>query len=146
MSTRVTRSDLALLAARLVVGTVLLAHGLPKLRAGVGATAEGFAGMGVPLPEVSAVVVMAIEFGGGLCLLLGLATRIAGVAVAAAMAGAFWFAHRGLEPLASEGGWELVALIGVLGLVLAATGAGALSGDRFVAAGRPAVARERVGA
>lgn len=146
MPTRATRTDLALLAARLVVGVVLLAHGLPKLQAGVGATAEGFAAMGVPLPEVSAVAVMAAEFGGGLCLLLGLATRIAGVAVAAVMAGAFWFAHRGLEPLVTEGGWELVGLIGVLGLVLAATGAGALSGDRFVAAGRPTVVREKVDA
>lgn len=146
MSSLLTRSDLALLAARLVVGTVLLAHGLPKLQAGVDATAEGMAGMGVPLPAVSAVVVMAVEFGGGLCLLLGLATRVAGISVAAVMAGAFWFAHRGLEPLASEGGWELVALIGALGLVLAATGAGSLSGDRFVAAGRSTAVREKVSA
>ncbi len=47
--------DVALLLARLVLGVVLVAHGWQKVVTnGVGATAEGFAGMGIPLAPVAA--------------------------------------------------------------------------------------------
>ena len=56
--------------------------------------------------------------------------------VALVLAGAFWFAHRGTTVFVAEGGWELVAALGVLGLVLAAVGPGRLSVDAVVAGTR----------
>lgn len=121
--------DLVLLVARLLTGAVLLAHGLPKLEQGLGATAQGFADMGIPAPQAAALFAIVAEVGGGVLLALGALTPLAGVLVAAQMAGAFWFAHRGLEPLVTEGGWELVAVIGALALVLAVTGPGRIAVD-----------------
>ncbi len=66
---------------------------------------------------------------GGVLLVAGLLTRVVGVLVVGDMLGAFWFAHRGTEVFASEGGWELVALISAVALGLVAAGAGRLSVD-----------------
>lgn len=125
-------SDLALLGARVLLGVVLITHGVQKLRDGVGATAEGFDQMGIPLPEAAAVFAIAAEVGGGALLIIGLFTPIAGLAVVAQMAGAFWFAHRGTELLVTEGGWELVAMIGVGALLVAVVGAGRISADHLL--------------
>ena len=69
-------------------------------------------------------------------LLLGLLTPVVGVLVAAVMGGAWWFAHRGAGLFAAEGGGELVAVIGLLALALAAVGPGRLSLDALLARGR----------
>ena len=59
---------------RLLVGVTFLIHGLPKLQ-----TLDRFAGMvggmGFPLPGLLALLVAALEVGGGLLLIVGLATR-----------------------------------------------------------------------
>ncbi len=124
--------DLALLIARVGLGVVLLTHGIEKLRAGFGATTDGFDAMGIPLPAVAAAYALVAEIGGGALLLLGLLTPLAGVLVVGQMAGAYWFAHRGTEVLSAEGGWELVGVIAFLALVLAATGAGRISLDALI--------------
>jgi putative oxidoreductase len=121
--------DVVLLVARVLVGVVLLAHGVPKLTDGLGATADGFATMGIPLPQAAAAFAIAAEVGGAVLLIAGALTPVAGVLVAAQMAGAFWFAHRGLQPLVGEGGWELVGVIGALALVLAVVGPGRFAID-----------------
>jgi putative oxidoreductase len=123
--------DLALLGTRLVLGVVLVAHGWQKLDQGIGATASGFDQMGIPGPTAAAWFATSVELGGGVLLLAGLATRLVGVLVVANMAGAFWFAHRGTEVFASEGGWELVAVIAAASLGLVAAGAGRLSLDAW---------------
>lgn len=128
--------DLALLLARLGLGTVLLAHGLAKLEQGFGATADGFDALGIPLPEAAAAYALAAELGGGVLLVVGLLTPLAGLLVVGQMAGAFWFVHRGTEVMASEGGWELVGVIGLLALAIAATGAGRISADGLLAGRR----------
>ncbi|WP_224390699.1 DoxX family protein [Pseudonocardia sp. ICBG1293] len=129
-------SDTALLLVRLLVGTVLVAHGLQKLGGGVGGVADGFAGMGIPLPTVSALFVIAVELGGGVLLLAGAATTVAGLAVVVAMAGAYLFAHLGVNPFVSSGGWELVGVIAAVALALAAAGPGRWSVDALLAARR----------
>lgn len=126
-------SDVALLLTRLLVGVVLLAHGLQKLGAGVGGVAGGFAGMGIPLPTVSALFVMAVETVGGALLIAGAATGVAGLATVVAMAGAFLFAHFGPTVFVSDGGWELVGVIAAAGLALAAAGPGRFSVDHLLA-------------
>lgn len=125
--------DVTLLATRVVLGVVLLAHGWQKLDGGgVAGTADGFAAMGIPAASAAAVFAIAVEVVGGVLLVLGALTRGVGLLVAADMAGAFWFAHRDGGVFVSDGGWELVALIGVLGLALLGSGAGRLSLDALV--------------
>lgn len=53
-------ADVVLLIVRLVLATVLIAHGLQKLGNGLGATAEGFAGMGIPFAEGAAAFTIAV--------------------------------------------------------------------------------------
>ena len=122
--------DLALLAARVVLGVVLIAHGWQKLSdQGLDATAAGFDAMGIPAPLASAYYATFVELVGGAMLVAGLLTRLVGVLVVGDMLGAFWFAHRGTEIFVDQGGWELVALIGAVALALVAAGAGRLSVD-----------------
>ncbi|WP_459588353.1 DoxX family protein [Corynebacterium camporealensis] len=123
-----------MLIARLIVGVVLIAHGWQKFNEWtISGTAENFAGMGVPLPEVSAVIAASVELGGGILLIIGLLTRIVGVLVALVMLGAGIFAeHFSAGVFASDGGWELVGVIAAAGLAFAAAGAGTISVDKVL--------------
>ena len=122
--------DLALLAARVVLGVVLIAHGWQKFDdQGIQGTAAGFESMGIPAPLAAAYYATFVELVGGGLLILGLFTRLVGVLVVGDMLGAVWFAHRGTEVFVDQGGWELAALIGAVALGLVAAGAGRLSID-----------------
>lgn len=138
--------DAALLLLRVAAGVALVAHGWQKaVTNGPDATASGFDAMGIPFAALAAWFAIAVEIGGGLLLLVGLLTPLAGVLVAAVMAGAFWFAHRTTEVLTSEGGWEYVAVLGAVGLALAAVGPGRFSVDALVVRRSPVVASGAVG-
>jgi putative oxidoreductase len=129
--------DAALLVARLLLGVVLVAHGWQKVVTnGLGATAEGFAGMGVPAAPVSAAYSGIVELVGGALILVGAATAVVGVLVVLDMLGAALIVHVGNGVMASDGGWELVGVIGAVALVLAAVGAGRYSVDHVLAARR----------
>ncbi len=149
------RHDVGLLLLRAGAGVTLMAHGYPKLFGGPGkeppkaaevlgpnfppaveqggpaAFAKALESMGVPAPEVSAVLAGLAEFGGGLALLLGAFTVPAGVVVAANMAIASRKAH-GPQGFYGTGGYEFAALLGVVGGALALTGPGAISVDRLL--------------
>jgi putative oxidoreductase len=111
-----------LLPLRLVIALVFLMHGGQKLFVyGIPGVAGGMHGMGIPLPQVSAVVVTAVELLGGLAILAGVFTRWAALLLACDMAvvvlyvkihGGF-FAPRGVE-------FELTLLAGALTLALLA--------------------------
>lgn len=65
---------------RIVVGVVFFAHGYQKLfKFGFHGVAGMFGHMGIPLSAFFAVVVILVEFVGGLLLITGLATRIPAV-------------------------------------------------------------------
>src|SRR5205823_3159747 len=122
--------DVALLVARLLLGVVLVAHGWQKVFTwGLGGTAQAFAGMGVPLAPVSAAYAGIVELVGGALLLVGAATAVVGVLVVLDMLGAALIVHAGNGVMASDGGWELVGVIGAVALALAAVGAGRYSVD-----------------
>ena len=126
--------DLAVLAARVGLGVVFVAHGAQKLFTwGLSGTADAFAGMGVPAPQASALFAALVELVGGAALVLGVATPIAGVLLAVDMLGAFLLVHVSKGVFVDGGGFELVAALGAAALVLAATGAGRLSVDHAVA-------------
>ncbi|MGH7774738.1 MAG: DoxX family protein [Candidatus Binatia bacterium] len=120
--------DYALFALRLFVGIVFLGHGGLKLFGGLG----GFAGFlqqaGVPLPGVMAPVVAAIEFFGGLAIILGTSTRLASLLLTGVMVVAMITVTL---PMGFAGGYDLnLALLGgLLALLLAGSGKPALGGD-----------------
>lgn len=127
--------DLALLAARVGLGVVFVAHGAQKLFTwGPSGTADAFAGMGVPAPQISALFAALVELAGGVALVAGVAVPVAGVLLALDMLGAFLLVHVSKGVFIDGGGFELVAALGAGALVLAATGAGRISVDHAVRA------------
>ncbi len=72
-----------MLPLRIVVGLVFLLHGGQKLFVfGIGGTADIMGKLGLPLPLLCAVVVIAVELLGGLAILLGVFARLAGALLA----------------------------------------------------------------
>lgn len=124
--------DVGLLVGRAVVGVVLVAHGWQKWSDGIGGTQEGFAAMGVPAADVSALGLATLEVVGGILLVLGALTSVVGVLLALSMVGAFWFAHRDAFFVA-DGGFELVLVLGAVLVALALTGPGRFSLDAVLA-------------
>ncbi|GHC72036.1 membrane protein [Nocardiopsis terrae] len=123
--------DAAALLARVVLGVVFIAHGLPKMT-DPGGTAQGFEAMGVPLPQFTALLGAAIEVGAGAALLVGFALPAAGLLLALMMASAYFFAHVG-DPLV--GGFELPLVLGAAALALGFSG-GRYSVDSLLPWGR----------
>ncbi|MDN4595179.1 DoxX family protein [Polycladomyces subterraneus] len=120
-----SRTEWGLLLGRIILGIIMLAHGLQKMSA-LGQVAKMFAGqMGLPGPL--AYVVAVVETVAGLLLILGLWVEIAAVAVGLVMVGAIatvkWKAG-------FFGGYELdLALLGFsLVLTLSGSRKWALSG------------------
>ncbi len=126
--------DVALLAARVGIGVIFVAHGWQKFATwGMDGTATSFAQMGVPMPEVSAWFAATVELVGGAALVLGAAVPVFGVLLAFVMAGALVIVHAGSGIFVDQGGFELVLALGAGALVLAAVGAGRWSLDALVA-------------
>jgi putative oxidoreductase len=122
---------------RIVVGVVFFMHGLQKLfQMGVPGVSGFFASLGIPAPEVAAVVVSLVETVGGLALILGVLTRLAGVLLAADMLVALLVVHQPNGFFAGDGGVELVLVLGAAALALAITGPGALALDSLLPIGR----------
>src|SRR5688500_16027188 len=123
-------SGAALLAIRLVMGPMLAWHGYKKLEGGV----DNFVGtvdrLGFPLPELLARGVIGIELIGGLCLALGLLTRVWGALLPLPTLLIVCKVKWDLGLLASpgRGGFELHLLYAVTGaaLLIAAPGLAAL--------------------
>ena len=125
--------DLVLLIARVGLGVVFIAHGWQKYRTnGIDGTAAGFDQMGVPAPTRSAYYATAVELIGGAALILGALTTVAGILLTLDMVGAFAFVHLSNGPFVADGGWELVVVLGLAALTLAAVGAGRFSVDSAV--------------
>ncbi len=125
--------DATLLIARVGIGVIFIAHGWQKFFDwGIDGTQAAFAGMDIPLADVSAIVAATIELVGGIALLIGLATRIAGVLLFLNMLGAFFLVHIGNGVFVGDGGYELVVALGVGSLLIAGVGAGRVSVDAFV--------------
>ncbi|HML27797.1 MAG TPA: DoxX family protein [Hyphomicrobium sp.] len=116
------------LFARIVVGWVFMWSGWEKLQALPQITAN-FASWGIPFPQITTPFVSGVEFLGGLFLLLGLFTRIAGVplviVMVVAIISAKWDQVDSFETLA---GFEEVSYMALFGW-LAVAGPGPISLD-----------------
>lgn len=131
-----TIRDLGLLVARVVLGVIFMAHGWQKFADwGLVGTAENFEQMQIPAPSVSAVFAAGVELVGGALLIVGLLTPIVGVLAALVMAGATFFVHLPNGVFVDQGGWELVAALGVGALMLAVVGPGRISLDALFTRG-----------
>lgn len=132
-----TAASLGLLVLRIVVGAVFIAHGAQKIfEDSLPATAEAFAGMGVPLAPVLGPAVAVLELAGGILLVLGLLTRPIALLLAATMVVALVLVHLSAGFWATDGGYEYVAVLAAGGVALALTGAGRLSADHAFLRGR----------
>lgn len=121
-----------LLALRLGVGLVFFMHGLSKFQNVAGPTGF-FESLGIPMPGVMVWVVILAEMVGGICVVLGLLTRLFGVLQAVDMAVAISLAtypNNGLFASSEGKGSELELLLLFGALALAFLGAGPLSADR----------------
>ena len=117
-------------AVRVMMGFVLAFSGYQKLTGGMGGVAGFFGQVGIPLPEVMAPFITALELVGGIMLLVGLFTRWLGLLyVIEFIVASFWVVipARGL----AMGRLELMMLAGAVMLVLA--GAGKASLDEMLA-------------
>lgn len=120
--------DAGLLVLRVVVGGTFLIHGLDKL-IDLSAAENYFASLSIPAPGLMAPFVAVTEAVGGALLLLGLTTRLVGLALAGDMLGALLIEHIGDGFFVDEGGIEFVLVLGSASLALVLTGAGRFSID-----------------
>ncbi|MFF8828613.1 DoxX family protein [Streptomyces sp. NPDC015131] len=135
MSAALNRRDLGLCVLRAGTGAVLAAHGAQKLLGwfgggGLEGTAKAMDAMGYRPGRLSAVAAGAGEAGGGLLLMLGLATPAAGAAAAGAMAGAV-AVHAPAGFFNQSGGFEYPALLGFTAAAIGVTGPGRYSLDHL---------------
>jgi putative oxidoreductase len=129
---------------RIVVGIVFVMHGQQKLfEMGVGGVGGFFASLGVPAPQLAAVVVSVLETVGGIALILGVLTRLFGLLLTGDMLVALMLVHRPNGFFAGDGGVELVLLLGAAALALALTGPGALALDNLLPFERRFQGRDR---
>jgi putative oxidoreductase len=125
---------------RIVLGIAMLVHGWSKLSGGVDNVAGFFGGMlGIPAPGLMAWVVTIVELVGGVLLVVGFLTQIAGTLIALDMLGAILFAYllRG-APFIENGqiSWEKEAVFAAAALCIVLAGPGAWSVDEVVAGNR----------
>src|ERR1700733_3202667 len=127
----------ALLFLRLGLAAIFIFHGYPKLFGHAGQWSDAFGHMG--FPRYFAYISGVLEFFGGLLLIVGLFTRIAGLLLAIEMAIAIWRVHLPQGSALAVHNYELPLAIAVGAFTLAAVGAGAVSLDNaiFRSRGKP---------
>ena len=127
-----TLTAVAFLVLRLAVGFVFAMHGWQKLSMmGIGGVAGFFGSLGIPAPELAAIAVTAIELVGGIALILGVGTRVAGALLALDMLAALLLVHVGNGFFVDAGGFELVLTLGAAALFFALAGPGPLAVDTW---------------
>jgi putative oxidoreductase len=126
----ISRADLGLLLIRAATGVTFAAHGAQKVFSyGVAEVAKGFAGMGLPMAGVLAPMVAFGELLGGVALLAGFLTRIAGAGLTVIMLGAILHVHLKNGFFAGNGGIEFPLVLGAAAAGIALAGPGRVSVD-----------------
>jgi putative oxidoreductase len=116
-------NDTILLAGRLLMASVFLTAGIPKVIGFINKDAvytgylEAVAGAGLPLPEVWALVGIAIEVLGSIALILGILPRIVSLLLIAFVIAATAIAHRFWVFAGAEQQAQLISFLKNLGLI-----------------------------
>ena len=132
------RIDIGLTTLRIAIGTIFAAHGAQKLFVyGFDGVTGAFTQMGIPLAGIAGPLTGLVEFFGGLALIAGLLTRLAGFGLAITMLGAIGFVHLAGGFFAPNGVEFPLALFAAAA-ALAFTGAGRYSLDALIAGRRSA--------
>ena len=123
------RAAWGLLAVRLIFGSGLVLHGMQKI-----GNPFGWMGEGAPVPGVFQFLAFLSEFGGGLALLLGVASPLAALGVAFTMFVAMATAHASNPFVATPGepSKELAATYFAFALLVLFSGPGKLSVDGLI--------------
>lgn len=122
-------SAVGLLWLRVLMGLGIASHGYQKIFGGhIAQLTQGVAQLGFPLPELFAWAAALSEFLGGLCIVLGLGTRIAAAFVLVTMSVAAFLQHAA-DPFRVK---ELALAYWTMAGTLLPTGAGALSLDALI--------------
>ena len=127
--------DVAALIARVLLVALFVQSGYGKI-SGFAGTASYIAAHGLPLPELGAVIAIAVELGAGLLVLIGWQARWAGliVAIFTVVAGIFFHAYWADADAAARMGnyinfWKNISIAGGF-LMVFAFGPGRYSVDR----------------
>ena len=121
---------LALLLLRLTLGIIFIFHGYPKLFTHTRETMQMFEHIG--FPGYFVYIAGAIEFFGGIVLMIGLFTRVAGLLLAGEMAIAVWRVHLPQGPITMVKNYEFPLLLAAAAFTLACVGAGLISLDHAI--------------
>ncbi len=130
---------LALLIMRLVLATIMIAHGSQKVFGGMPRHELLVSRIG--FPAWMAYLSAAAEFGGGILVLLGIWTRFAALAITIDLAVAIIKVHA-KSGLLGPGGFEFPLSVVVIAFALIFFGSGPISLDAIFS-GRPSVDRGR---
>ena len=120
---------LALLALRLALGIIMIAHGAQKVFGGMPRFMDMLQHLGI-LP-VLGYLTAAAEFGGGILLIVGLLTRLAALSIVIDMAVAIDKVHwkNGLLSSGGKVGYEFPMACGIIAFALIFLGGGPISLD-----------------
>ncbi len=117
---------------RLAVGWNLMIHGWEKVMAGPTALVPEFAHFGFAAPFAVAVLIICVEFFGGICIIFGLFTRFFAAAAALELGyicfTVFW--HNGFDE--QKHGYEYTLMWGAILFAVALRGGGPYSLDRRI--------------
>lgn len=128
------RPNVGLAILRIATGSIFAAHGAQKLFVyGVSGITGAFGSMGIPLPGVTGPLTGLVELLGGLALIIGLLTRLAGFGLSITMLGAIGFVHLAAGFFAPNGVELPLALLAST-TAIAFAGAGRYSVDALIGA------------
>lgn len=117
-----------LLLARLLTGTAMMLHGLPKIQNPM------TWGEKMNIPPIFQLLAAIAEFGGGIAWIIGLLVPLASIGVFATMAVAKFTVHANDPFVAREGGsWESAGLYAALAVLYFCVGPGRFSLDYVLA-------------
>ena len=126
-----------LLLLRVVLGSIMAAHGAQKLFGwwggpGMSGTAGMCSSLAYRSPFLMACGLAFAEFGGGLSLATGFLTPLGALAVTVVMLNAVYLIHWPKGFFTGNGGYEFNLLIAASAIALVATGPGRFSIDRAI--------------